>query len=671
MSHVQLPEEFWEKLQAVYLKEDDGNSEAWEMESPALKELLEVIHSALSANYTFVGPLARGGAGLIVVLEDKRLSVKRALKVPRPREEQLVECVKNEAEHLSGIDHANIVKIHDVDEVQLADGRLFPYFVMDYVDQAKTMDAWLADELATQSGAQIVADVTAEASKKLACIADALRYLHSIMIIHFDIKPSNILVDAYGRVVLTDLGFAKSMSSEQASIVVGFTKFYAHPDLRERTAHLSSENRVQAKLPPKRFTPAWDIYAFGKTILHLLSIVDQSFPDTVSYDYSFVNLHLLACRMLDGRNLSLETTGRDRKQHPDDAGPPATYREIWLNLRAQSDYDAIKCTDSGEVLVALQELTQKTSLDKSIPELSARYVKRVHVSDRNPAAFSHRVKAIVEHPCFARLDQVRQLGLASSVYPGATHTRFEHSLGSFAVALRYVRALCDDPYNPFFRQVCSSDDLKVVLLASLTHDLGHYPLGHELEETHRELSHERLTLDWLVNPTRDRHGHTLRDIIENAEWGWGITIEQLTRVLTSERTNLSLVEHDIKADMLRGIIDGPIDVDKLDYLMRDTQNCFLPYGSQIDVDRLVANLTTIIISPQGGGKASIALGTYDKGQSAAESTSFARYSLYQSLYWHHALRAARAMIRQASTNVKKKMGKKTWMGEFRATLGCS
>ncbi len=97
--------------------------------------------------------------------------------------------------------------------------------------------------------------------------------------------------------------------------------------------------------------------------------------------------------------------------------------------------------------------------------------------------------------------------------------------------------------------------------------------------------------------------------------------------------------------MLSSVISGPIDVDKLDYLVRDSQMCYLTYGNLIDYDRLVRNLT-IIIQESDGGNADVEIGVYERGQSAAESITFARYLLFQAVYFHHTARAARCMLRR-------------------------
>ena len=89
-----------------------------------------------------------------------------------------------------------------------------------------------------------------------------------------------------------------------------------------------------------------------------------------------------------------------------------------------------------------------------------------------------------------------------------------------------------------------------------------------------------------------------------------------------------------------------MDVDKLDFLIRDSQKCYIKYGDSVDVDRLLRNLTVVVTCGKDS-KIGFDIGAYEKGQTAAESLTFARYLLYQSVYWHHTARAIRAMLSAA------------------------
>lgn len=658
-------EDFWEELKKLY-ENEDGNTKDYELEQPRLVKVLEKINEELKDTYDFIKPIGRGGAGIVIRLKDKRLNFDRALKIPRPKKEinELIDSFRSEIKYLNKVRHENIIGIHTLGAVEVPDvTSSYPYFVMDYIEGVKDIRKKISDLLSSAT--------TKEVKKIMECLIDkfykigvAVKFLHDKhQIIHFDIKPSNILIDENDKPILTDLGFARKKSDEKTPQAVGFTYFYAHPDLKSEYFRMSSKNRVRKKMTPKDFRYVWDIYAFGKSLLEILSLIHQRFPDVVVYDYSFVYLHLAACRMLDGRNLPDDQIDRMRVEQSERRDEVSVYKETWMRLDV-SDFEEIKYKTFEEICRDFEKLLMGEYFLKSIPELNVFYPTRVQSSEGIPAPFSERVKYIVEHPVFSRLNYVLQVGLLNYVYPTATHNRLEHSIGTFRNCCLYVQSLYNDPYNPLFKQLINEIDIKCVLLASLLHDLGQYPLAHEIEENAKELKHERFTLEFLDNPTKDKLGYTLREIIENEDWGWGVKLDEVKEMLKGKEGEQTTFTMNLKPKMLSSIIDGPIDIDKLDYLLRDSQNCYLKYGDLIDVDRLVRNLTVIISKDKN-----VTIGTYEKGQSAAESLTFARYLLYQSLYWHHTGRSVRAMLREAIEPALQEKRKGEYSSFYKALKG--
>ena len=219
--------------------------------------------------------------------------------------------------------------------------------------------------------------------------------------------------------------------------------------------------------------------------------------------------------------------------------------------------------------------------------------------------------AVLDTPAFQRLRYVRQLGHAFLVYPGATHTRFEHAIGAYHLARRAIAQLAEAGAAP------DAATARTLRLAALLHDVGHYPFSHALEEAGLP-SHEILAEQHL------RSG-------------------ELGAVLSAAGVNpgalLPLIQG-TSADPHAGLISGGLDVDKLDYLSRDAMMCGVPYGV-IDVERLLASLT---IQPTADGRQLMAL--HEKGLTALESLLFARYQMYKNVYWHHAVRSATVMFKR-------------------------
>ena len=222
----------------------------------------------------------------------------------------------------------------------------------------------------------------------------------------------------------------------------------------------------------------------------------------------------------------------------------------------------------------------------------------------------------IDTPAFQRLRYVRQLGHAFLVYPGATHSRFEHALGAYHLTRRALATLDERG------DLAGVDDREclAVRLAALLHDIGHYPFSHALEEagfgSHEQLGARRL-----------REGE-LAVLLHGLGGDW--LIERISGLMQGTSDS-----------PLAGLVSGSLDLDKIDYLSRDARMCGVPYGT-VDVDRLLSSLA-LVEHPDGSRE----MGVQEKGVSALESLLFAKYQMYRNVYWHHAVRSATCMFKRA------------------------
>jgi uncharacterized protein len=221
---------------------------------------------------------------------------------------------------------------------------------------------------------------------------------------------------------------------------------------------------------------------------------------------------------------------------------------------------------------------------------------------------------VVDTPAFQRLRYVRQLGHAFLVYPGATHTRFEHVLGAYGLAQRALDGL---RRRGALDGLDGRDALRI-RLGALLHDIGHYPFSHALEES-GFTSHEAIGEQLLGE------GALAAAL---AEAGFDDPVREFGALIRGASDH-----------PLAGLISGSIDVDKIDYLKRDATMCGVPYG-EVDVDRLLACLT--VVELDGHRR----VGILEKGAAALESLLFAKYQMYRNVYWHHAVRSATAMFKR-------------------------
>ncbi|MBP6963688.1 MAG: HD domain-containing protein [Armatimonadetes bacterium] len=243
---------------------------------------------------------------------------------------------------------------------------------------------------------------------------------------------------------------------------------------------------------------------------------------------------------------------------------------------------------------------------------------------------SRPARRIIGHPDFVRLQRIRQLGFVSYVFPGASHTRFEHSIGAYHLSCLMLRnlVLCGSAD----RAGIAPEEARLFLASALLHDVGHYPFAHLVDMLpavdqsggvcRAFRSHEDRAVEYIAG---DRSHGSIYGILKD---DWKIADpEQVARIISDPAST------GLPGRMLSGILDP----DKMDYLMRDASACGVPYGS-IDADRLIESL---VLDDDGERRR---LGITEKGIAPLESLVFAKYMMFRHIYWHHAARIASAML---------------------------
>jgi HD superfamily phosphohydrolase len=264
-----------------------------------------------------------------------------------------------------------------------------------------------------------------------------------------------------------------------------------------------------------------------------------------------------------------------------------------------------------------------TSGIQDIPEIRGlgRRQNLIRIPQECDVPITRRVRQLIDTAEFRRLARISQLGLVSLVYPAAHHSRFEHSLGVYRLALLYLQQLSHDER---FCETVQKKDAERFLAAALLHDLGHWPFCHPIEDINLPgvPQHELFANSFLLE---SEIAQTLRD-------AWGIAPREIVSLLSEK-------PRDMKSRLLSSMLSGPIDVDKMDYLMRDSLHAGVPYGRNFDQQRLIGSLC---VNETGDG-----LAITEKGRTAAEMMVFARYVMFSEVYWHHAVRCATAMLQRA------------------------
>jgi HD superfamily phosphohydrolase len=251
----------------------------------------------------------------------------------------------------------------------------------------------------------------------------------------------------------------------------------------------------------------------------------------------------------------------------------------------------------------------------------------VRIPPATDVPLSQRVRRLIDTAPLRRLHRISQLGMVSLVYPGATHSRMEHTLGVYYNALCLLARFAEDPA---FAQLVGSPKQEAFVLAALLHDIGHWPFCHPIEDMRLEQvgEHESRVAHWMQNS----------EIAECVSEDWSCDVEDVVALLDPHEGGGGRID-DPTNQFLASCLSGPIDVDKLDYLPRDSMHAGVPYGRNFDVGRLIGSMCVHPTSPR--------LAISEKGRTAAEMMVFSRYIMFSEVYWHHAVRAATAMLQRA------------------------
>lgn len=597
----------YDGVESLYVNNTSNSIQsAWQAEKETVERRLRALVRELDGKYVLERALGVGGGGIVLVARSVPMPEESvAVKMPRPSPgevDRLNHILLNETAKLRQLHHEHIIRILLQGQVSGRNDE-FPFYVLKFLEGASDADDYMRSHPTDEALLRLASEAMA-----------ALTFCHENGILHLDVKPKNIFVDGSGRATLADLGFAKALTGDSETANVGGTERYMHPELLMLMKKKDESGRLLAEeVLRSRLRPAFDLYSFGVSLLELIGIVDAA-DESRQSTYARRYLRVLACRLLDGKNDERQTAlGLDR--------------EAFGQLRYES---------AATVLLDVRKLRGDYSVIEQVPEVSRHSKAIIQVASHGTLAFTPRVRRLLETAEVRRLARVSQLGLLSLVYPTASHSRLEHTLGTCAMVCRYLRALYSDPENPLFRQIINDDDVRAVLAAALLHDIGHFPLAHDLEEVDSSLiSHSERTVGLL-----ERSGE-LRAALseEGSSGGWGIDPDRVIGILEANPDDGT---GSVKDQILHSIIDGPIDADKVDYLLRDSENLRLPYGRGVDYERILQCLTVVTKTQSGSLRAKV--GIHERGRIAAESLAFARYASYGSAYWHHTHRAAKAMV---------------------------
>ncbi|HEY6878268.1 MAG TPA: HD domain-containing protein [Polyangiales bacterium] len=226
-----------------------------------------------------------------------------------------------------------------------------------------------------------------------------------------------------------------------------------------------------------------------------------------------------------------------------------------------------------------------------------------------------------------RLRRIRQLGLASQVFPGAEHSRFAHALGTAHVMSKLLDRIAVVEHAIPPDQRLDAEACRDALAAALLHDLGHGPFSHLFEEVFADAPrHEHWTCALILDATSEVYA----------------ALEELGQG-TAQRV-AALVRGEHRLAYLGHAVSGALDVDRCDYLLRDSHMTGVRYGI-FDLEWLLRALSFSEIEEADGRRCSVLAVEGRKGLPPIEGFFLARNFMYQQVYHHKAVRAAEVLVR--------------------------
>ena len=615
--------------------------------------------------YEYLAFVHAGGSGMVFKCILKTSPVPRALKIARKKLFKLKDSDSNIAKNLSPvsqhelnalqkIQHPNVVQLFE--SIENKNGIIG--ISTTYIDKPQPIDYYLNQILQKrpskrqlEDGFNIFSperldDACKFIMEKCISIAQALKYMHELNMFHFDVKPANILIASHSsdkKAHLTDLGSCIDIEDFNKKIYrrVHFKWTYAHQDLTDLVNNPASITggglKATADVNISTNLPLYDLFSFGRTIQELLGIIEYNFGERCFTNYTFRYLHIVSALLLDGHIsvIKEKVNLKDGKRF---------IRDIAMDY-PESFFKKMKIETASDLVETLQRYGNNFSWNDQIPELAQWQSNTINTGLSIATPYTKRISKVMCHPCVRRLKSELQLGWMKEIYPGATHTRWAHTIGVFSATVSFYSALLSDPEIPTYKIVIKPKDVEHGLLASLLHDIGQSAFAHDFEAATPTLYNHKDIIERLLDD-KSWGNPTLRETIK--KYWPDIDLNRVLSILnrlkddsfnSNEREEIDGISSDI--------IDSPIDSDKLDYLVRDSINCNAPYGKGIDWQRFLSALTVDVKSITES-KIRLTLAYRSKGSPAIESLLLCRYQMYGAVYWHHTYRCILTMFSHAA-----------------------
>ena len=275
----------------------------------------------------------------------------------------------------------------------------------------------------------------------------------------------------------------------------------------------------------------------------------------------------------------------------------------------------------------LGQIDQEAGKSKDV-RLSSGRRQKIYDAVHGFIRFSELEQMLIDSEPFQRLHHIHQLGIAHVVYPGATHTRFEHSLGCMELATRIFESIAAEHFS-------MTDDkywLQVIRLAALCHDLGHLPFSHDAEKALLgPAGHE----EWTLKAIQSEPLRSVWSILQ-CQFPQRRVIDDVLKMAIGEKKLLEMgvvLAFSSEEQVLSQVITGDFfGADRIDYLLRDAQCTGVSYGL-FDYHQLIEMLCIVEVDSE------LQLGIEENGIESCEALLLARHFMHQRVYQHSSVKA--------------------------------
>lgn len=650
-----------------------------------------------------------GGSGVNIQLVDPKVSREFAFKTPRMSVmayERNGKCLEKDAlrrafevevkafeneRHISRLlSHQNVAQHYFGSFERLAieastDIRL-PFSLTEWIDGARRLDEYL---LRNNLGLREILDLFEQSFAALAHLSDQ-------GVMHWDIKTENVLVSRAGQLKVIDFGNAKLLAVERGDSdkFVTTTKGKYPPIRQFKTTEEGHDDsrRFSIELPDLTWKHSFvDLWMMAREWQRCLG-VSTSFRVTLSdaEEAAAEPLQHLAAR-LSGERSSRAVEMRDcLRVILDRLLCPFAEAHIarFVSEKGAFTPGDIYYSNAHDVLAEVARIEPLFGAGQRFPELMVSLDEVVRLPVTGNSVFTPRIERLVNSALVRPTMLHFQLAQVRQVFPGATHSRFEHLLGTLTTAAYYLRSLYLSDSNAYWRVSAKPVDLRAVLIAAVLHDSGHLAFGHFIEEMSdlmKEVRHTQFVRELLLSarerltgakkqPRKTLFSIAAKDVDQfvmllrgdwcNEEGRVGTDIEcvalldRLDAIFSPAQEDLkplaylSSIQSRVAMDgVLHSIIDGPMDADKLDYLRRDSLHAGVFCSSGIDIERFFESLRVCVDTNGATEDPVAAVGVSEKGIAPLETIITARYHLFSSVYWHRTVRCITATLQRVLAEI--------------------